>query len=163
MKPSKRENLAGFVDGLQARGRISFTSDEAQTALGVTRATLHHTVRKMREQGKLVLVRNGFHVIVPPRHMNIGTPPIEWYIDSLMDRENTAYYVSLLTAASYYNATHQAAMEFQVVAQKQIPTIRVGRARIRFCYRKNIDAVADGIELRKTDAGHIKCAGPELT
>lgn len=163
MKPSMRKNLANFVDDLQARGRISFTSDEAETALGVTRASLHHAARKMREQGKLVLIRNGFHVIVPPQYANFGTPPVEWYIDSLMSNESTAYYVGLLRAAAYYGATHQAVMEFQVIAEKQIPTIRVGRTRIGFYYRKNIKDVSEGIESRKTDAGYIKCAGPELT
>lgn len=163
MKPSKRKTLAGFVDGLQSKGRISFTADEAEQTLGVKRASLHSAVRKMREDGKLLLVRNGYYVIVPPQYANVGTPPIEWYIDPLMDHENIPYYVGLLKAAAYYGATHQAVMEFQVIAGKQIPAIKVGRSRIGFYYRKNMEAIAEGIESRKTDAGYIRCSSPELT
>lgn len=163
MKPSKRKTLASFVDGLQSRGRISFTGDEAEEALGVNRASLHSAVRKMREQGKLLLIRNGFYAIVPPQYANVGTPPIEWYIDPLMVREKTPYYVGLLKAAAYHGATHQAVMEFQVITGKQIPAITVGRSRVGFYYRKDMEAIAEGIESRKTDAGYIKCSGPELT
>lgn len=163
MKPSKRKTLAGFVDGLQSKGRISFTADEAEQALGVKRASLHSAVRKMREDGKLLLVRNGYYVIVPPQHANVGTPPIEWYIDPLMKKENTPYYVGLLTAAAYHGATHQAVMEFQVIAGKQIPEIKVGRSRIGFYYRKHMESITEGIDARKTDAGYIPCSSPELT
>lgn len=163
MKPSSRRTLATFVDDLQSRGRISFASEEAQKVLGVTRSSLHSAVRKMREQGKLLLVRSGYYVIVPPQYANVGTPPIEWYIDPLMVRENTPYYVGLLKAAAYHGATHQAVMEFQVISGKQIPAITVGRSRIGFYYRKDMDAIAEGIDSRKTDAGYIKCSSPELT
>ena len=43
-------------------------------------------------------------------------------------------------------------MEFQVVTDKQLPRIRVGRSVIAFYYRKNIIGISQGIQDRKT--GH---------
>lgn len=163
MKPLKRKSLARFVDALQAKGRISFTGEEAGQALGIKSSSIHSAVRKLREQGKLLLIRNGFYVVVPPQYANVGTPPPAWYIDPLMEREGALYYVGLLKAAEFHGATHQAVMEFQVITQKQIPAIKVGRARIAFYYRKDMEAVAEGIESHKTDAGYIKRSCAELT
>ena len=54
-------------------------------------------------------------------------------------------------------------MEFQVVTDKRMPELLVGRSRIAFSYRKNIEAVAAGIEDRKTDTGRMKVSSVELT
>lgn len=80
-----------------------------------------------------------------------------------MRYEHTSYYVGLLKAAELHGAAHQAVMEFQVVATKQIRPLRAGRARIAFYFRKDLDAVAAGIEEQKTDTGKMKVSSPELT
>jgi len=69
----------------------------------------------------------------------------------------------LLRAAELHGASHQAVMEFQVVTDKKIPELLIGRSRIAFYYRKDITAVAAGIEDRKTDTGRMKVSSVELT
>jgi hypothetical protein len=54
-------------------------------------------------------------------------------------------------------------MEFQVITDKRLPTIRAGRAAITFHYRKDMAAVSAGIEDRKTDTGRMKMSSVELT
>ncbi len=54
-------------------------------------------------------------------------------------------------------------MEFQVVTDKLLPDIEAGRTRIAFSYRKDMAAVAPGIEYRKTQSGDMKLSSPELT
>ncbi len=54
-------------------------------------------------------------------------------------------------------------MEFQVVAAKRMPALVIGRSRIAFYYRKDMQAVAAGIEDRKTDTGRMKVSSVELT
>ena len=66
----------------------------------------------------------------------MGAPPPSWYIDDLMRNEGRPYYVGLLSAAELHGASHQAVMEFQVVTDKQMPELHVGRSRIAFCYRR---------------------------
>ena len=92
-----------------------------------------------------------------------GAPPTAWYIDALMRREGQAYYVGLLKAAELHGATHQAVMEFQVVAAKRLPRIRAGRSLIVFHFRKDMEAVSGGIEERKTDTGTMKMSSAALT
>ena len=79
-----------------------------------------------------------------------------------MAHSNRPYYVSLLTAAELHGASHQAVMEFQVITDRQLATIRAGRSNIVFRYRKDMEAVASGIDERKTDTGYIRIASVEL-
>jgi len=58
---------------------------------------------------------------------------------------------------------HQAVMEFQVVTNKRLPKIRAGRSAIAFYYRKDMVAISNGLEGRKTDTGSIKVSSIELT
>ncbi len=54
-------------------------------------------------------------------------------------------------------------MACQVVTDKLLPDIEAGRTRIVFSYRKDMAAVAAGIEDRKTQSGYMKLSSPELT
>ena len=80
-----------------------------------------------------------------------------------MRREGQVYYVGLLKAAELHGATHHAVMEFQVITAKRLPRIRAGRSMIAFYFRKDMKAVAAGIEDRKTDTGTMKMSSAALT
>ena len=101
--------------------------------------------------------------MVPPRYVSWGAPPPGWYIDDLMRHEGRPYYVGLLKAAELHGATHHAVMEFPVVTDKRLPGINAGRTRIAFHYRKDMKAVSDGVENRKTDTGTMRVSSVELT
>jgi predicted transcriptional regulator of viral defense system len=73
------------------------------------------------------------------------------------------YYVGLLKAAELHGASHQAVMDFQVVTDRQLKPSRIGRSTVTFHYRKDMAAVAAGVEDRKTDSGHMRIASAELT
>ena len=80
-----------------------------------------------------------------------------------MAHSGRPYYVGLLTAAELHGASHQAVMEFQVITDRQLAAIRARRSNIVFRYRKDIKAVASGIDERKTDTGYMRIASVELT
>jgi hypothetical protein len=69
----------------------------------------------------------------------------------------------LLKAAELHGATHQAVVEFQVITNKRLPQLRIGRSNITFYYRKDLGPITAGIVDRKTDTGHMKLSSPELT
>ena len=71
--------------------------------------------------------------------------------------------MGLLKAAELHGASHQAVMEFQVVTDRRIPEIRAGRSILAFYYRRDMAAVAGGVEERKTDTGKMKVSSVELT
>lgn len=163
MISESRDHLASYLTGLLSSGRAVFSRDEAVRDLGSSRGAFLDAAERLQRRGHLVNVRRGFYVVVPPQYLSWGAPPPSWYINDLMQHEGRPYYVGLLTAAEFHGASHQAVMEFQVVADKRIPELHVGRSRIAFHYRKDMVAVAAGIVDRKTDTGRMNVSSVELT
>ncbi|RWB98636.1 MULTISPECIES: type IV toxin-antitoxin system AbiEi family antitoxin [unclassified Mesorhizobium] len=163
MVHDQRSALSTYLASLLSAGRVVFSIEEAEQALGVSRGAFLDAAERLQRRKHLLKPRQGFYVIVPPQFASWGAPPPSWYIDALMRHENQPYYVGLLKAAEMHGATHQAVMEFQVVATKRIPKIRAGRNLIAFYYRKDMDAVASGLEERKTDTGTMKVSSSALT
>ena len=155
--------LREYLDDLRASGRATFTSGEAERALDLGHRTFLDAAERLRRRRLLACPRQGFYVVVPQRYAHRGAPPPVWYIDALMQKEDCPYYVGLLKAGEQHGATHQAVMEFQVVAPKRIPEVRAGRSRIAFYYCRDLDAVEEGIEYRYTGEGVMKLSSPELT
>ena len=159
----KPTNLASFVTGLLAMGRVVFRPQEAQTALGIEQGAFLDAAEKLQKKKSLFSPRRGFYVAVPPQFLNLGCPPPTWFIDDLMRHDEAPYYVSLLKAAEIHGAAHQAVMEFQVITTTQLKPVKAGRTRIGFYFRKEFDALAEGIIDHKTDTGTMKISSPELT
>ena len=163
MLHDRRSALSRYVSGLLSAGQTAFTAEEAERAIGVGHGAFLDAAERLQRREALLNPRQGFYVVVPPQYASWGAPPPAWYIDGLMRREGRAYYVGLLKAAELHGATHQAVMEFQVVTAKRLPRIRAGRSLIVFYFRKDMEAVAAGIEDRKTDTGTMRISSAELT
>jgi predicted transcriptional regulator of viral defense system len=158
-----RSSLSTHIAGLLSAGQVVFTSKDAEKALHIGQGAFLDAAERLQRRKHLLNPRRGFYVIVPPQFASWGAPPPAWYIDALMRHEHQAYYVGLLKAAELHGATHQAVMEFQVVAGKRLPKIHAGRNLIVFYYRKDMRAVAGGLEDHKTDTGTMKISTVELT
>ena len=163
MNGDQRTTLSSYASRLLSEGRIVFSANEAEQALGVKRGAFLDAAERLQRRQSLIKPRRGFYVVVPPQYASWGAPPPGWYIDDLMRHEGRPYYVGLLKAAELHGATHQAVMEFQVVTDKRLPDIRAGRTRVSFYYRKNLESVLEGIEKRKTDTGKMMVSSVELT
>jgi predicted transcriptional regulator of viral defense system len=163
MISENRVHLSSYLTGLLSSGRAVFSRAEAVRDLGSSPGAFLDAAERLQRRGHLVNVRHGFYVVVPPQYLSWGAPPPSWYIDDLMRHEGRPYYVGLLRAAEHHGASHQAVMEFQVVTDKRMPELLVGRSRIAFYYRKDMEAVSPGIEDRKTDTGRMKVSSVELT
>jgi predicted transcriptional regulator of viral defense system len=163
MISDQRTAFSSYLTHLLSAGRIVFSREEAQQALGVSVGALLDAAERQQRKQHLIRPRHGFYVIVPPQYLSWGAPPPPWYIDDLMRHEGHPYYVGLLKAAELHGATHQAVMEFQVVTDKRLREIRAGRSAITFHYRKDMASISEGIEDRKTDTGRMKISSVELT
>ena len=137
-----------FVEGLLARGRHTFTGEEAQAALGSSGVATYHSLRRLRKNGWLAMPRRGFYLTVDPGYRALGAlPPAAW-IDDLMRFHGAPYSVGLLTAASLHGAGHQQAQEFQVVSATVLRPLTVGRVRIRFFFTSRMAlAVTEKVRL----------------
>lgn len=155
--------LSSHLDNLLSAGQVVFSREDASKKLSIGQGAFLDAAERLQKQGRLLRPRQGFYVVVPAQYRSWGTPPLSWYIDDLMRHENRLYYVGLLKAAELHGATHQAVMEFQVVTDKRMPRISVGKSTIAFYYRKDLKDYAAGIESRKTDTGYMKISSVELT
>ena len=124
-------SLASYVTGLLASGRVIFSPDEAQAALGIGAGAFLDAAEKLQKKRLVFRPRHGFYVAVPPQYLNIGCPPPAWFINALMRHDDAPYYVGLLKAAEIHGAAHQAVMEFQVVTTKQLNLADQGAGRAR--------------------------------
>lgn len=159
--------LEQFLDKRLAQGRAYFSRQDAQSALGSTPVALSAALTRHIRKGRLASPRRGFYLILRPEDQAAGAPdPVRW-IDPLMKYLETDYRVSLLRAAAFHGATHQAAMIFQVIVPKQLRGFELGRHRLEFIYQIQSDfgSVNRGewLDSVKHDAGFAKVAGVELT
>jgi len=158
-----RPRLSTYLTDQMAAGRIVFTRDEAIRELGLSRRAFLDAAERLQRKGRLASPRHGFYVVVPPQFSSWGGPPPSWYIDDLMRYEGRDYYVAILKAAELHGAAHQAVMAFQVITDKRLPDIRLGRSKISFHFRKSVQDLSSGIVTRKTDTGTLNLSSPELT
>ena len=154
-------NLATFVDSLQERGQYTFSRTEALSALGVTPVALKRAAERLKSKRRLATPRRGFYTIVPLEYRQSGAPPATSFIDQLMRFHDTPYYVGLLSAAEIHGAAHQRPQEFQVFAGEQLRPLEVGRNRIHFFLKKDLERTP--VELVKTTSGRIRVSTPEAT
>lgn len=157
MEPKAR----AYVEGLLARGRHTFTREDAEAALGSSPVAVYHSLRRLQTRGWLAMPRRGFYLIVDPEHRRLGAlPPTAW-IDDLMSFHQVPYYVGLLSAASLHGAAHQQPQEFQVVAGAVLRPLTVGRVRMRFFFRSRMEVAVT--EKVKTSSGFIPVSTPAMT
>ena len=155
--------LSSHLSELLARGDVFFSSETAEKSFGLGHGAFLDAAERLQKQKKLVRLRHGNYVVVPPQFGPWGAPPPSWYIDALMRHESSPYYVGLLKAAEIHGATHQAVLEFQIVAEKRVPNMQVGRSLLSFYYRKQLAPVSQAIADNKTDTGSMKVSSVELT
>lgn len=159
--------LEPFVDSQLANGRGFFTREEARQALDVSDGAFSASATRLIKKAKLANPRHGFYLILRPEDRSAGAPePAQW-IDPLMQYQGLDYRVSLLRAAAWHGASHQAAMVFQVVTSRQLRDVNIGRHRLQFLFQTERAFTATNrpeyLDRMKTPAGYARVAGVELT
>jgi len=156
-----------YLDDLLARGRAYFSRDEALAALGLKPSAFAAAITRSVNKRRLANPRHGFYLILRPEDQVAGAPdPVRW-IDPLMKHQGIDYRISLLRAAAFHGASHQASMVFQVIVPRQLRDFDLGRHRLQFLYQ-DPDAFCQAnqssfVGQMKSDAGFAKVAGVELT
>ncbi len=153
--------LLKYIEELQAKGRLYFTSDEAQKKLNESPNAFYKASLRLIQKDKLFKPTRGFYVIIPTEYRNGKSVPPEWYIDALMKFHGLPYYIGGLSAAALHGAAHQAPQELQVITTKALRPITTHRTRIRFLTKKNLSSTA--VQEMKTHTGYFKVSTPEAT
>ncbi len=160
-------SLREFIESQLVRGRAYFSKQSALDELRLSSASFQAAASRLTKKGLLVSPRRGFYLILRPEDRSLGAPDPARWIDALMKFLNVDYRISLLRAAAFHGAAHQAAMVFQVIAPRQLPGIEIGRQKIQFLFQSSdsFDKTnrPEWLARLKTDAGFAKIAGVELT
>ena len=160
-------SLDHYLNELLSRGRAYFCREEALEALGLNSAAFIAAAGRLVKKHRLASPRRGFYLILRPEDRVAGAPdPVRW-VDPLMNYLSLDYRISLLRAAAFHGATHQAAMVFQVIVPKQLRAFDIGRHRLQFIYQAPMafakTNLPDWLSQMKSEAGFAKVAGVELT
>src|SRR5690606_31555542 len=158
---ARSPSLSAFSDRLQADGRYTFSREEALAALGTSPSGLRQAATRLARARRLVAPRRGFFVIVPLEHRAAGAPPPSWYIDDLLRHAGVGGYVGPISAAALHGAAHHAPQVYQVVVDRQLRPITVGRSRLHFVFKRDLSGVP--VVRRKTETGDMPVSTPEAT
>lgn len=153
--------LEDWVDALQARGRYTFLRAEAIGDTGLSAEAVKKALQRLTRRKRVVKVKSYFYAVVPLEYLHAGGPPPPWFIDNLMKAIERPYYVGLLSAAGIHGASHQQPQEFQIITDRPVRPLQVGRSRIRFFTNKH--AAATAVQSVKTPTGAIRVSTPEAT
>lgn len=154
-------NFSDYIKSLRARGRVYFTSKEAITELGISQNALNCGMYKLRKKGEIVSPAKNLYLIIPPEYQSIGSLPPEEVVPILIKHWDLDYYVCLLSAAMYHGASHQKPQEFQVMTNKQLKPLQLGKVKIKFIYIKSLAGIKTQNIIVKS--GYLKIATPETT
>lgn len=160
-------SIEKYINDKLLHGRAYFDREEVLSTVSLGVGGVGAALTRLVKKGRLANPRHGFYLILRPEDQAAGAPdPVKW-INPLMKHQGIDYRISLLRAASFHGASHQAAMVFQVIVPKQLRDIEIGRHRLQFIYQApqaftklNQPMLLDQI---KSDSGFAQIAGAELT
>ena len=128
-------SIDSYLDDLLRHGRACFSRNDVSAALGLKPQALAAALTRAINKHRLANPRHGFYLILRPEDQIAGAPdPVKW-IDPLMKHQGIDCRISLLRAAAFHGASHQASMVFQVVAPRQLRDFDLGRHRLQFIYQ----------------------------
>lgn len=156
------EHTGDYLRYLRSNGKYSFTINDLSEAIPKDNKNLRKDLDRLREKGEILNVRRGFYINVPDEYRNMGTIPVELYVDDLMRYFKSKYYVGLFSAAMLHGAAHQQPQEFFIINESpSIRNIKKNKFVINFSEKNKFPIY--GIDERKTDTGFIKVSNRELT
>lgn len=134
--PRRRSAARNFVHYCQSEGRYGFSLAEVETVTGLSRLAAAAQLRRMLPAVQKIGRKIPYYLVVPPEHASRGAPPVTWWLDGYMAFLKRPYYVGLLSAAALQGSAHQAVQETQVLTDISVPTLNIGRLRVRFFMKK---------------------------
>lgn len=148
-----------YLEELTRRGQFYFVLDEIVSALGYKKNSVSVSLSRLAKVGKVQMIRKGFGIITANTN---GPLDPSFFLDAMMKNLEAKYYVGLLNAAVYKGASHQAVMNFTVVADKFLKPINLKGLTIDFITKKHFEDIAE-IERFGGRGGYFNISSPELT
>jgi predicted transcriptional regulator of viral defense system len=154
--------LTHYIEGLQKRGKLSFTTTQLQEDLHISPATAWNMISRLKKTGAIISPAKGLYIIVPVEQRPYGSIPAQDLIPILMKHLQANYYVACLSAGLYHGATHQKPGSFQIITNRRMQkTLHFGQVRIECLYKQEIKGLPT--QDFAVNTGYLKISTPELT
>lgn len=154
--------IQSFMEHQLASGQYFFTKELAQATLNLSDNAFHLQIKRSYKKGNVVLLGHGFYVIVAAEYRHYGCIPTHWIIDPYFHHIQKNYYVGLLSAATFYGATQQQPMVFQVmVDQVRRPIFLPKETRMVFHLQQHLQQAK--VQEVKTPTGYTRFSTREQT
>jgi hypothetical protein len=134
-----RGRVARFLDGLQARGDLVVSVDQAARQSALTRIAAQRQLERLAPRATRLPGRPSAFLIVPPEHRLRGAPPVATWLDEYLRAQGQAYYVGLLSAAALHGSSHQAVQVTQVLLRRPRRPITVGKIHLDFYVKSKLE------------------------
>jgi len=138
-KTRLRGMAKNFCDARLAKGRVTLALSELVKESGLSAVAAKRQLSRLRGKAVKISPRQQFYLIVSPEHRSIGAPPPDWWLQEYFDWLGRPYYLALLSAASLYGSNPQALQITQVMTDKPLRPIKVGRIQVRFSVKRGIE------------------------
>ena len=146
MKKSKRSQdrrqvgaAVAFVEARMALGRVAFSLEELTKETGLSAIAAKFQLLRLHGKVAHVSPRQPFFLIVSPEHRSMGAPPPAWWLQDYFNWLGRPYYLALQSAASVFGSNPQALQVTQVMTDKALRPIKVGRIQFRFFVKRGIE------------------------
>lgn len=163
MNELKVKRLEQWIVYLQTIGKNSFSLKMAQDNLAnLSSIAIKSALNRLSKKGVILSIHKGFYLIIPPQYMSRGIIPPTLYLDALMSELKRPYYLGLISAASFYAASHQQPQEFFVVTNFPVlrPTLK---KNIKVNYISKNEIPEKLVVVKKTESGFLNVSSPILT
>jgi len=155
--------LGGWIKQREQLGTPCFSLEEARAAFpALSSNVLTMSLSRYRAQGIIQAVHKGFFVVIPPQYALQKRVPDAYYISQLMNHLGKPYYISLLSAASLWGASHQAVMVTHLMTRlPQSSTSSRKNNTLRWFYRREISS--EFLVSKNGETAPIAYSNAELT
>lgn len=158
---AKNRALSRYLDQRQSEGFYYFTQPEVLSLLGYVPRSFQKAAKRLIRQNRLLSIKPGFFIIVPPEYKTEGSLPPTWFVEPLMSYLALPYYVGLQSAAALYSGDSPIDQPFQVMTNS--PLSRVDKKGVHLRFLKNIKTPQTPCHLLKTEGGTLTVSTPEAT
>lgn len=121
-----------------ALGRVAFSLEDLASETGLSAIAARFQLLRLGPKVVRVSPRQPFFLIVGPEHRGLGAPPVGGWLQDYFDWLGRPYYLALQSAASLYGANPQAVQVTQVMTNRALRPIRVGRTQLRFFVKRHL-------------------------
>jgi hypothetical protein len=127
-----------FIDKRLALGHVAFSLHELIKDSGLSAIAAKNQLRRLSRKTIRVSPRQPFFLIISPEHRTMGAPPAIWWLQDLFSWLGRPYYMALQSAAGEFGSNPQALQVSQVMTDRPLRAIKVGRVRVQFFVKSNI-------------------------